>query len=329
MHRILLIAAMLGIAFTSCSNCGDNQEDRIDYSDTTYWYSHENEGKTADVFYVYPTVSAISYADNDSSWFANIELAEVRAEANENQRFNKMLYSDYNFFAPYYRQMIFDTYSQNDSIISRCETHAAKDVIDAFNYYMKHFNGGRPFFLIGHSQGSQLLLDLLKYGMSDEQRSRMVAAYCIGYRVTEEELNAYPGKLALAADSTETGKVIVFNSVTDTSAISFVSRGNVFGVNPLTWTTDTAFVSKEYHLGLAKFSTNADSVLIVPHITGVKLCNCHAVCTDLSPDMVFIPAFEKMFPLGNLHFADSWLFGGNVVQNMKCRLNAYFGGGHN
>lgn len=325
MHKVLIFAAMLSLVFAWCSNNKD-QENRIDYSDSTYWYSYENEGKPADVFYIYPTVATISYADNNFSWYASIESEEVMAGANENQRFNKMLYGDYNFFAPYYRQMIFEVYTQPFSVIQQCETTPAKDVIDAFNYYMEHFNNGRPFFLVGHSQGSQLLLDLLKYGMSDEQRSQMVAAYCIGYRVTEDDLNAYPGKLLLATDSTETGKIVMFNSVTDTSAISFVSRGNVFGVNPLTWTTDTTFVPKEYHLGLAKYSQNSDSVLIIPQVTGVKLCNNHAVCTDLSPDFVFIPAFESLFPLGNLHFADSWLFGGNVVENMRCRLNAYFNG---
>ena len=86
-------------------------EATIDYSDTAYWYSCGDESHTADVFYVYPTVSTISFADNDSSWFADISLPEVREEANGNQRFNKMLYGEYNFYAPYYRQMIFERLS--------------------------------------------------------------------------------------------------------------------------------------------------------------------------------------------------------------------------
>lgn len=79
----------------------------IDYSDTVYWYSQGDESHKADVFYVYPTVSTISYTDNGSSWYADITLPEVREEANGNQRFNQMLYGEYNFYAPYYRQMIF------------------------------------------------------------------------------------------------------------------------------------------------------------------------------------------------------------------------------
>lgn len=301
----------------------ENANTLINYADTTYWYSFGNEGKPADIFYVYPTVSTISYADNGNSWFADITKAEVREEANGNQRFNKMLYAEYNFFAPYYRQMIFETYSQNDSILQANAVIAANDVKAAFQYYMEHGNGGRPFFLVGHSQGSQLFIELLKSGMTDEQRKLMVGAYCIGYKVTAEELAQYPEMLCPAQDSIEAGKLIIFNSVTDTTAIAMVSRGDVVGVNPTTWTMSTDLVPAEFQLGMAKYNEARDSVLIVPCQTRTWLYNHTTVCPDLDPEMVFIPAYEDMFPKGNLHFADSWLFAGNVKQNMACRLRHF------
>ena len=101
----LLMALMMFSTF-SCNHQPQPIESTIDYSDTAYWYSCGDTTKDADVFYVYPTVSTISYVDNDSSWFADITIPEVREEANGNQRFNKMLYGEYNFYAPYYRQMI-------------------------------------------------------------------------------------------------------------------------------------------------------------------------------------------------------------------------------
>lgn len=79
----------------SCNNGKPVEPSRIDYSDTTYWYSCSDMSHEADVFYVYPTVSTISFEDNGSSWFADITLPEVRGEANGNQRFNKMLYGEY------------------------------------------------------------------------------------------------------------------------------------------------------------------------------------------------------------------------------------------
>ena len=188
---------------------------------------------------------------------------------------------------------------------------------------MTHYNQGRPFFLMGHSQGSQMLINLLKNGMTEEQRQLMVAAYCIGYQVTAEELAAYPEALKPAMDSTETGKLVIFNSVTDTTAISMVSRNDMVGINPTTWTMSTDTIPAEYHLGMAKYNSARDSVLIFPCPTRTYLYNHTTVCPDLDPEMVFVPDFEQMFPKGNLHFADSWLYGGNVVENMRCRLTRY------
>jgi len=319
----LLLGVMLFLAACNTKTQVEREATAIDYADTTYWYAFGDTDKPADVFYVYPTVSAISFADNDSSWFADITQAEVREEANGNQRFNKMLYDDYNFFAPYYRQMIFESYNQPDSILRKNAAFAAQDVKEAFQYYMAHGNQGRPFFLVGHSQGSQVLIELLKNGMTDEQRQLMVAAYCIGYHVTAEELAQYPDQLAPAADSLETGKLIVFNSATDTAALASVSRGDVVGINPTVWNATSDTIPAEYQLGLAKYNENRDSVLIVPCITKTYLYKHTTICPDLDPDMVFIPAYERMFPHGNLHFADSWLFAGNVKQNMACRLRQF------
>ena len=316
---ILILSCLI---FVSCRENKPVEPARMDYSDPIYWYSSGDESHEADVFYIYPTVSTVSFVDNDSSWYADIRLPEVREEAHGNQRFNKMLYGEYNFYAPYYRQMIFEAYQQPMDTLSKLAQFAANDVIDAFQYYMAHFNHGRPYFLMGHSQGSQLLIELLKHGMTPAQRDQMVAAYCIGYHVTAEELKEYPEALKPATDSLMQG-LVIFNSVTDTTAISRVSRGDVVGVNPVTWNMTTDTTPAEFHLGMAKYNVTRDSVLIVPCPTRTYLYKHTTVCPDLDPEMVFIPTYEDMFPKGNLHFADSWLFGGNVVENMRCRLRNY------
>ena len=320
---VSIILILSGLVFVSCQGNKTPEPSGIDYSDSTYWYSCGDESHVADVFYVYPTVSGISFEDNGLSWHADITLPEVREEAQGNQRFNKMLYGEYNFYAPYYRQMIFEAYSQPMDTLATLAQFASNDVNEAFQYYMAHYNHGRPFFLMGHSQGSQMLIELLKHGMTEAQRQQMVAAYCIGYHVTANELAEYPEALKPATDSLMQG-LVVFNSVTDTTAISMVSYGDVVGINPTTWTMSTDTIPDEFHLGMAKYNDTRDSVLIVPCPTRTVLYRHTTVCPDLDPDMVFIPAYEEMFPHGNLHFADSWLFGGNVVENMRCRLQHYF-----
>ncbi len=328
MNRLFAFVVVLAMLFVSCNNQPAKetviQEPSIDYSDSTYWYSYGDTLCEADIFYVYPTVSTISYADNDSSWYADITLDSVRAEANDNQRFNKMLYDEYNFYAPYYRQMIFEVYSQPEEVVDQCAEFSAKDVEDAFQYYMEHANGGRPFFLLGHSQGSQMLIELLKDGMTDEQRQLMVAAYCIGYKVTADELAQYPEELQPANDSCDLGCLIVFNSIADTSAMSkAVSMGDVVGVNPLTWNASHDKVPASLHLGLAKYNDTRDSILIFPYQTGGYLYKHSFVCDSIDSAPYFIPAYESIFPQGNLHFADSWLFAGNVKENMQCRLREW------
>ena len=322
--------AVIIILFLFASCCHSEKENAVEketqqvsainYADTAYWYSCGDTVMPADIFYVYPTVATVSFADNDSSWFADIALPEVREEANGNQRFNKMLYEGYNFYAPYYRQMIFDAYQHSDSCVRSCAALPAGDIKAAFQYYMEHYNQDRPFFLLGHSQGSQMLVELLKDGMTAEQRRLMVAAYCIGWSITEEELAAYPEQLVPATDSCSTGTIVIFNSVTDLKGTSPMFENTVVGINPLSWTTDTAFVPREAHLGMAKYNDSRDSIVLYPAFTGGQLQHHMMVCTDVDSALVFIPAYQDFFPMGNLHFADSWLFAGNVKQNMACRL---------
>lgn len=320
-RNTVLTSVLLGLIFLSC-NENKPVSNAIDYADTTYWYSYGDQSHEADVFYIYPTVAMISYEANGNSWFVDITQAEAREEANENQLFNKLLYSDYNFYAPYYRQMIFGAYLQPMDSLNHYAEIAALDVIDAFQYYMEHFNNGRPFFLMGHSQGSQMIIELLKHGMTEEQRQQMVAAYCIGYFITEEDLHNYPEALKPAVDSVSQG-VIIFNSMTDVTAVVPLFEESVVGINPLTWTEDTLQVDKSLHLGMAEVNDAWDSIIFVPHVTGGHLENHNMICTDVDPGMVYIESLKEAFPYGNLHIADSWLFGGNVVENMRCRLRSF------
>jgi hypothetical protein len=64
------------------------------------------------------------------------------------------------------------------------------DAFAAFDYYINNYNNGRPFILAGHSQGSNVLVYLLAKYMKahPDVQKRMVAAYVIGYSVTDETL---------------------------------------------------------------------------------------------------------------------------------------------
>ena len=87
-----------------------------------------------------------------------------------------------------------------------------EDVREAFRYYLEHFNGGRPFVLAGHSQGARCVLELLKEEMNDSLYGRLVAAYVVGYRITDGELEG-ARYVVPAADSLDTGVVICITEI--------------------------------------------------------------------------------------------------------------------
>jgi Protein of unknown function (DUF3089) len=131
---------------------------------------------------------------------------------------------------------------------------AYRDVANAFDYYLSHFNkdangNPRPFILAGHSQGSNLLLMLLEDKFSDPSlRKRLVAAYVIGWSITSDDLKSYPASLAQVGicgypSSRQTGCIITYNTqayagdwtmAPGTPKVGLVQK-NAYSVNPLTW----------------------------------------------------------------------------------------------
>jgi hypothetical protein len=108
-----------------------------------------------DCFYVYPTVSldptpnSDMHADRDENGMTIAQFAPFRSVCRP--------------FAPLYRQV---TLTALRKALTGGQVHADfelpyRDVRDAFRRYLAHDNGGRPFVLIGHSQGSMLLRRLV------------------------------------------------------------------------------------------------------------------------------------------------------------------------
>lgn len=89
----------------------------------------------------------------------------------------------------------------------------AVDVFAAFKYYLKHYNHGRPYILVGHSQGSDVLRYLLSDYMKTHPRvySRMVAAYIVGQSITPRYLADNP-HLKFARGAGDTGVIVSWNT---------------------------------------------------------------------------------------------------------------------
>jgi hypothetical protein len=120
-----------------------------------------------DCFYVYPTVSRDRGLNSDLS--VNEERATAQAQF---ARFSGACRP----FAPVYRQMTTTAIAAvaAGTDIRPAFVTAFGDVRDAFRNYLATRNAGRPFVLVGHSQGSWMLQELIKQEIEGKPVARQM-----------------------------------------------------------------------------------------------------------------------------------------------------------
>lgn len=132
-----------------------------------------------DCFYIYPTIPGSTGATPNDLDMAADKRGEVAVLTSQFARFREVC----NVYAPLYRQVRLSAFGTAEGAAASALAYG--DVRDAFKHYMAHFNQGRPFILIGHSQGAGHLNALIRQEIDPDPdlRSRMVSAYLIGGRV--------------------------------------------------------------------------------------------------------------------------------------------------
>jgi hypothetical protein len=131
-----------------------------------------------DCFYVYPTVSTDRGLNSDLS----IDASETNAARSQFARFAGACRT----FAPIYRQMTLGAVAAAATgvDVTRAARLAYGDVASAWRTYLARYNRGRPFVLIGHSQGSLMLQELIKNEIEGKPVARrMLRAYLPGYNL--------------------------------------------------------------------------------------------------------------------------------------------------
>lgn len=207
------------------------------YSDSTQWYTVWKDG-VADLFYIISTETSDYLLNGDTCHYANTYdrkscprmLVEMRAV-------DSLFGGKVNYFSPYYRQATMQSWVTEELALSRLPVPLS-DVRRSWDYYLRHMNQGRPFILAGFSQGAHAMTDLMR-SMPDSIARRMVAAYSIGYKVTQGDIDTCR-HIRGAEGATDLGVTICYNSVrAPECAIPIVSGGNVLCINPVNWRTDT------------------------------------------------------------------------------------------
>ncbi len=304
-----------------CNNSTDDAiKPAIEYAKGENWVAWPEIDKSVDVFYVYPTVT------DAASGAMDITNADERALAVGIYKSQaSVFFSQANVFAPYYRQMSTSAVIPEGGLATDTPEfkQGAVDVQDAFSYYMEHLNNGRPYILAGHSQGTMALIELIKnkFAENNEISRRLIAAYLIGYTVTDEDL-ASTG-LVFAQNATDIGVVITYNTQSVTSAGGPMLLEGAHCINPLNWQTDGISVDSTENLG-AVFYDDATGEFIreVPHYCGAQInLETHALTTTI-PDADTLDIGS--FPAGVYHRYDYAFWYRNLQKNIKDRIESYF-----
>ena len=176
-----------------------------------------------DCFYVYPTVSRDDAPNSDLTVNEEVGITQTQFA-----RFSSVCRT----FAPIYRQMTVSSiavYVIGGDLHQSAEL-AYSDVLAAWRIYLSKYNQGRPFVLIGHSQGSLMLQQLIQREIDGKPIARrMLRAIIPGYDVIVPQGKLVGGtfkSIPLCSSDAETGCVMAWTSYREGSV---PPEGAMFG----------------------------------------------------------------------------------------------------
>lgn len=299
-------------------------QESIDYADPFHWVLRPEAGedfKGVDLFYVYPTV----VADRDHplmSWGD----AGVREKTERIARQQTGLFAGFaNVYAPYVRQLEFHRIwaaIQNDSFDVETIRTGINDVRAAFRWFRANREPGRPFLLLGHSQGAMDLFQMMKEDFDDPGiASNLVAAYLIGMVILPGDLEGAP-HLKPAAGGTDTGVIVTYNTEAPGAGASPFTGPGTWGINPLNWRTDGEPASRTLHLGAVFFDGDGRVARDEPGFCGAVLDEARgALVVDLADAGAY--GAPELMGEGVLHMNDLYFFYRNLEHNARRRVAAF------
>ena len=291
-----------------------------DYSVAAHWMYLPATAKTADVFYLYPTAWTSTNSGPEICAIDNPSMLQQAPQASARQV--TAFETIGNIYAPFYRQ-------NNNSPVDRLNIIAGiptTDATAAFDYYIKHYNNGRPFILAGHSQGSDVLSNLLTSYMKShpEVQARMIAAYVIGYPVTSAYLSNNP-HLKFAEGSNDTGVIISYNTqapAVPPGANPVLSGMTGIVINPILWTRKTTLAATNQ--GFGSFMPNSNGVYErTPQCADARVDIPNGVLICSTADTNALGQISGLAAYGIFHNFDYPFYYYNIRSNAADRTQAF------
>jgi hypothetical protein len=301
-----------------------------DYSDLKYWAAspHKTDASDqipaflkdekreilADVFFIHPTI----YDNDADSASCNAWLNDEKVNTETDNTTILLQASVFNgscrVFAPRYRQANMEVfYKMGTSRATEAFDLAYSDVKNAFQYYLKNENNGRPIVIAGHSQGALHAIRLLKeFFDGTPLQQQLVCAYIPGYQIKKEDFKNIP----VGNKPDQIGCFVGWRSYVKGEMPKKLEaeNGNSVCVNPITWNTSTEWASPALHrgimLGFENIIPNTLSAAIEPN-TGI-------LWVDVPPQIL-----EMLEKKKDLHIYDINLFWMNIRENVKLRIETF------
>ncbi len=175
----------------------------------TWWV---NPNPEVDCFYIYPTTSL------DEGTFADLHPGrreEIITVFTQFARFGSVC----RVFAPIYRQITIPALLSNAGNLAGNEQINYIDTVAAFRHYIENHNNGRGFVLVGHSQGTSLLIELIRNEIEGTAlREQLVSAVLAGNTVLTPKGETRGGsfnEVPLCESTDQIGCVISFAAYRD------------------------------------------------------------------------------------------------------------------
>ncbi|HLO46298.1 MAG TPA: DUF3089 domain-containing protein [Leadbetterella sp.] len=267
----------------------------------------------ADVFFIYPTIYTFK-PENQYTWNASIEDFELNKKIDNSTIKNQasVFNGSCKIYAPRYRQAHYSVFLTSDSLSAKQAMELAyADVKAAFEYYLKHYNQGRPIIIAGHSQGTLHAVRILNDFFDNKPlQAKLISAYLIGMPINDGMFS----KIKLAEGAGAIGGYISWNTFANNFYPDYYQNGlhKSQVIHPITWTSDVNFSEYKQHKG-----TLGPKFKILPNIVSAK---SHAGLLWIRKPKVFGKAFLKT---KIWHFADYNLFWIDIRENLTLQVQNF------
>ncbi len=316
-----------------------------DYTDAAFWaalpgkpdladlspagsaVSDNQDTAAVDVFYIHPT----TYRGGEN-WNQDLAMTDVNTWtdtsviARQASAFNGCC----KIYAPRYRQATISALGGVELGGMKAYEFAYQDVLAAWQHYLETWNDGRPFMIVGHSQGALHAQTLLKNEIAGTPLAdRMVAAYVIGIAIPEGWVERSLEGIPVCQAATETGCFVSWNTFDhDGDPSAGVDRaksqyraefGTSDGQNIVCW-SPTSRAEGENSGALPGDPTQTSLAGLVPGYAAE--CRDGTLWTTTPDGTSF---HLTLFAGGNLHMHDVDLFYEDIRLNAVERVEAFHG----